>query len=413
MTTAATGEPDLAHIAVAFADPRRVRVLIALADGRALPAGRLAEEAGVSASTVSNHLAILLAHGLVTASQQGRHRYYRLTGPDVEGVLEALARLAPRTPITSLRQHTRANALRTARTCYRHLAGQLGVRLFRDMIDAGWVAGGDGRYHPGDTDDRLSAPGKGTGYRLTADGADTFTKLGVPESKLTTATPLRYCVDWTEQAHHLSGPLGTAVTDRLFELEWITRGIVPRSVRVTPEGEQRIKELLAAQPEQRPALPGRPDETGDRVEERLQVRGELGSRRLRAARQLRSGRQQPEQRVHRTPQAERVRRQRRDDADRDGDRAERGGPGQPHAPDSAGGGEGQPHRHRAPERPAYDSDRRAAGNRGKHVPGVGRPASRPAQPVRCDDGEPRPLEPGDDPRPPQNQPAPMSSHNPP
>lgn len=96
-TTAGTagGDPDLAHVAVAFADPRRVRVLVALADGRALPAGRLAEEAGVAASTVSNHLAILLDHGLVTVWQQGRHRYYRLTGPDVEGVLEALARLAP------------------------------------------------------------------------------------------------------------------------------------------------------------------------------------------------------------------------------------------------------------------------------------------------------------------------------
>jgi DNA-binding transcriptional ArsR family regulator len=249
MTTAASGaggDPDLAHVAVAFADPRRVRVLIALADGRALPAGRLAEEAGVAASTVSNHLSILLDHGLVTATQQGRHRYYRLTGPDVEGVLEALARLAPLAPVTSLRQHTRANALRAARTCYRHLAGQLGVQLFRHMIDAGWVAGSDGRHHPGDTPDRLSAPGKGTGYRLTADGAVALTKLGVPDTTLNTATPLRYCVDWTEQAHHLSGSLGAAVTDRLFELEWITRGVVPRSIQVTAEGEGGMAELLAA-----------------------------------------------------------------------------------------------------------------------------------------------------------------------
>lgn len=247
MTSAATGEPDLAHIAVAFADPRRVKVLMALADGRALPAGRLAEEAGVAASTVSNHLAILLDHGLVAATQQGRHRYYRLTGPDVEGVLEALARLAPRTPITSLRQHTRANALRTARTCYRHLAGQLGVRLFRTMIDAGWVAGGDGRHHSGI--DRLSAPGKGTGYRLTAAGAGALANLGVPQAALNTTTPLRYCVDWTEQAHHLSGPLGAAVTGRLFELEWITRGTVPRSIQLTAEGERGIAELDAAQHE--------------------------------------------------------------------------------------------------------------------------------------------------------------------
>lgn len=114
------------------------------------------------------------------------------------------------------------------------------------MIDAGWVAGGDGRHRPGDTTDRLSAPGKGTGYRLTADGAGMLAKLGVPETVLNTTTPLRYCVDWTEQAHHLSGPLGAAVTDRLFELDWITRGVVPRSIQVTAEGERGMAELLAA-----------------------------------------------------------------------------------------------------------------------------------------------------------------------
>lgn len=138
------GEPDIAGVASAFADPRRARVLMALADGRALPAGRLAQEAGVSASTISNHLAVLLNHELVAVEHQGRHRYYRLATDDVEGVLEALARLAPRTPITSLRGHTRAHAVRRARTCYRHLAGQAGVDLFQRFIAAGWITGGDG-----------------------------------------------------------------------------------------------------------------------------------------------------------------------------------------------------------------------------------------------------------------------------
>lgn len=88
MAEANGGEPDLASVATAFADARRVRVLMALADGRALPAGRLAEEAGVGASTISSHLGLLPAHGLVTVQQQGRHRYYRLATPHVEGVLE-------------------------------------------------------------------------------------------------------------------------------------------------------------------------------------------------------------------------------------------------------------------------------------------------------------------------------------
>jgi DNA-binding transcriptional ArsR family regulator len=241
MPTASGGDPEIAQVATAFADPRRVRVLMALADGRALPAGRLAEEAGVAASTVSNHLAILLGHGLVTAQQQGRYRYYRLANGDVEGVLEALARLAPREPVTSLRAHTRAGALRSARTCYRHLAGELGVRLFRGMLDRKWIAGGDGVHRADDPVDRVSSPGRKDLYRLTDEGGEALAaEWGVKESVLRTDAPLRYCIDWTEQAHHLAGPLGTAVTDRLFELGYLARGRVPRSVCLTPRGQDEL-----------------------------------------------------------------------------------------------------------------------------------------------------------------------------
>lgn len=236
-------QPDLATVATAFADPRRVRVLMALADGRALPAGRLAEEAGVAASTVSNHLALLLDHGLVTAERHGRHRFYRLATPHVEGVLEALARLAPSTPITSLREHTRARALRTARTCYRHLAGQLGVRLLADLLDRGWIAGGDGHYHPGENLDRLSAPGTTDRYRLTRPGVAGLASWGIDRARLDTTTPLRYCVDWTEQAHHLAGPLGTAITTLLFERGVIEQGRIPRSAVLVADGDHWLDGL--------------------------------------------------------------------------------------------------------------------------------------------------------------------------
>lgn len=237
---AAHGEPDIAAAASAFADARRAQVLMALADGRALPAGRLAEEAGVSASTISNHLAVLLNHNLVAVEQQGRHRYYRLATSEVEGVLEALAKLAPRTPIRSLRAHTRANAVRRGRTCYRHLAGQAGVDLFQRFISAGWITGGDGLHHPDATGDRLSSSGKGDQYRLSAAGADALSAWGIEHRLLSTSRPLRYCIDWTEQAHHLAGPLGTAITRQLFALGWITRNKVPRSVDITRKGETRL-----------------------------------------------------------------------------------------------------------------------------------------------------------------------------
>lgn len=216
---------------------------MALADGRALPAGRLAEEAGVSASTISNHLTVLLKHELVAVEQHGRNRYFRLATGEVEGVLEALARLAPRTPITSLRAHTRAHAVRTGRTCHRHLAGQAGVGLFQRFIGAGWITGGDGLYHPEATGDRLSAPGRGDHYRLTPEGARELAEWGIP-GRLSTARPLRYCIDWTEQAHHLAGPLGATITCRLFDLGWIVRGKVPRSIHVTVDGEAGLAALV-------------------------------------------------------------------------------------------------------------------------------------------------------------------------
>jgi hypothetical protein len=165
MSEVSGGEPDIALLASAFADPRRVRVLMALADGRTLPAGRLAEEAGVAASTVSNHLAVLLERGLV--------------------------------------------------------------------------------HHLDSPVDRLSAPGNGTSYRLTGDGAGSLAAWGITREVLSVTRPLRYCVDWTEQAHHLAGPLGTAVGTQLFELGWVVRGPVLRSVRLTREGEAGLAQLIA------------------------------------------------------------------------------------------------------------------------------------------------------------------------
>jgi len=240
------GEPDIARVASAFADPRRVRVLVALADGRALPAGRLAEEAGVSASTASNHLAVLLDQGLVAVEQQGRRRYYRLASSDIEAVLEALSRLAPKAPITSLRAHTRAAALREGRTCYHHLAGGLGVTLFRHIIGSGWVVGGDGVHRPDQYGDRLSSPGKGTQYRVTPHGAAALASWGVSPEASTRDAVVRYCIDWTEQAHHLAGDLGAAVAAHFLDSGWIVRGRVPRSVQLTEEGRAALTARFGA-----------------------------------------------------------------------------------------------------------------------------------------------------------------------
>jgi DNA-binding transcriptional ArsR family regulator len=234
------GDADISTPAGLLSDPGRARVLLALADGRALPAGMLATEAGVAASTASEHLAKLCAAGMLTVEAHGRHRYYRIADHRVIRAVEALAEISPRTPIRSLRQGTRAHALRRARLCYDHLAGRLGVALMTALINAGALDGGDGIHHPeAALTDRLSAPGHDVDYQLTGHGAALIGEFGIDLAALRARRrPLiRYCLDWTEQRHHLAGVLGAALADRLFELDWLCHAPpTNRAVRLTDAG---------------------------------------------------------------------------------------------------------------------------------------------------------------------------------
>jgi DNA-binding transcriptional ArsR family regulator len=233
------GDADIAAVGALLGDRARTRILSALGDGRALAASVLAVEAGVDPSTASEHLARLVGGGLLACERHGRHRYYRLAGPDVARLLEAMARLAPPEPVTSLRQGTRAHALRVARSCYDHLAGQVGTGLMAAMIDGGLIEGGDGVYRPRSAGrDRLSAAGRDVDYVLTGRGADVLSGLGVDLDGAAASRRafVRYCVDWSEQRHHLAGALGAALHDRLLELGWVRRQPRGRAVWLTPAG---------------------------------------------------------------------------------------------------------------------------------------------------------------------------------
>jgi DNA-binding transcriptional ArsR family regulator len=236
------GDTDIAALGAVLAEPARARILLALGDGRALAASVLASEAGVAASTASEHLAKLVRADLLEVLPQGRHRYYRLAGPHVGELLEALARVAPPGRVHSLRQGTQAEALRSARTCYDHLAGRLGVAVFRALLDGGHVVGGDGTHDPlAAHEDRLSAPGRDLDYRLTPSGREILDTLGVD---LPRGDALRYCVDWSEQRHHLSGAAGRALASQLLDLRWIRRADSGRAVFVTGEGRRELPQAL-------------------------------------------------------------------------------------------------------------------------------------------------------------------------
>jgi DNA-binding transcriptional ArsR family regulator len=240
MNAAPGGDADLAAVGALVADAGRCRILLALDDGRALPAGRLAAEAGVTPATASSHLRKLTDAGLLAVETHGRHRYYRLAGPTVGRLIEVLGQLAPAAPVRSLRQDTRAAALRRARTCYDHLAGRLGVAVMAAFLDRGWLIGRDGTF---DTDmavrDHLSAPGHDLDYTLTPAGRAFLGdfRVQLPPRRRT----VRYCVDWTEQRHHLAGGLGHGLLDRLTALDWIRSARGDRAVEITASGRDGLR----------------------------------------------------------------------------------------------------------------------------------------------------------------------------
>ncbi|HEY2056244.1 MAG TPA: metalloregulator ArsR/SmtB family transcription factor [Solirubrobacterales bacterium] len=214
----AQGEVDIAAAAALMADPSRAAVLIELTDGRALPPSELAEVAGVSRSTISEHLAKLRKAGFLAVERGGRNRYYRLAGPDVATAVEALGAVAPRVEVRSLRQSNRAGALGAARTCYGHLAGELGVGITDALLERGLV----------EREDEV--------FLLTEPGAAFFVDLGIEKPPRAG----RSCNDWSERRPHLAGKLGVALAKRLFELDWIRRTERRRAVDVTADGRREL-----------------------------------------------------------------------------------------------------------------------------------------------------------------------------
>lgn len=222
---------EIAGIAALVADASRAQTLMALMDGRALPAGELALISNVSPATMSAHLSKLVRGGLLKVESQGKHRYYRLAGPKVASLLETFGTLAP-LPRSALQpRNSPAGALRFARTCYRHLAGHLAVELNSAAQKHGfWI------------------PSRYKEYRVTRKGEQWLAELGIRIEDGSRQTDLaRACLDWSERRHHISGPLGTLLLDRLLELKWFARVPGSRAVRLTHSGQLELSRVLGLQ----------------------------------------------------------------------------------------------------------------------------------------------------------------------
>ncbi len=219
----------LADVAALVGEPTRAAILLALLDGRPLPAGALALEAKLSPAATSLHLSKLTRGGLLSVQPQGRRRYYRLANDDVAHAPEALGAIAtPHCPTRAL-SPDRA-AFRAARTCYDHLAGELSVTLAQRLERDGMVRCADARA-----------------YEVTDGGvlwlAD---EMGIDVAALATGRRMlaRRCIDGTERRPHLGGALGAAMLERMLSMRWVAKVLGSRALRITSRGQEVLSRML-------------------------------------------------------------------------------------------------------------------------------------------------------------------------
>jgi DNA-binding transcriptional ArsR family regulator len=218
-------QAGFARIAALLADPAREAMLVALADGRALPAGELAEIAGITAQSASGHLRKLVEGGVISVWSQGRFRYFRLANEQIGGALETLAGVAQTGASTNVPPRKRPAHLVAARCCYKHLAGRLGVALADTFSSLDFI--------------KIDGPS----VTLTERGAKWARSIGV-QADAAKADPrqVKLCLDWTERRFHLAGNIPNAVLQYLLGNGHLTRGD-ERVLTVTRKGKAWFAKL--------------------------------------------------------------------------------------------------------------------------------------------------------------------------
>ena len=221
--------PDIARIAAMIGDPARANMLTALMSGKALTATELAREAGITAQTASSHIAKLNSAGLLIARKQGRHKYVSLAGEDVAHLLENLMGIAAGAGHLRTRTGPKDEAMRKARVCYNHLAGDMGVLMYDGLVAKGYL-----------TFDK-------DGIALSAAGEAFVTDFGIDLAALMRKpAPLcRECLDWSNRRSHLSGSLGRALYSAIEQKGWAKRQKNSRLVQFTAQGETTFKKMFS------------------------------------------------------------------------------------------------------------------------------------------------------------------------
>ena len=223
-----TADVRMAEVAALVGDPARANILAALMGGRALTASELVRAACVSPQTTSGHLGKLADGRLIACVKQGRHRYYRIATHRVAEMLEGIMAVVADAPPRHWPASKVDEAMRTARTCYDHFAGKLGVGLADALCAHGYVA--------------LT----GEGGEVTDSGVAFFDKFGVDLAPARGHRRIfcRPCLDWTERRPHLGGSVGAALAQRCFDLDWLKRMRESRALTLTPAGRRGLSETF-------------------------------------------------------------------------------------------------------------------------------------------------------------------------
>jgi len=216
--------PNIALLGSLIGDPARANMLTALMSGKALTASELASEAGVTLQTTSSHLGKLENAGLIRKRKQGRHRYFSLADEDVGSVLEAMMGLAAKHNHLRTRTGPQDPALRKARACYNHLAGEFGVQMFESL---------KARHYILEDGDHL---------KLTEAGQLFVAGLGIDLDVLEKRRQphCKSCLDWSARRTHLAGALGTALLNLFYEAGWAKRREGSRTIDFTSQGERKF-----------------------------------------------------------------------------------------------------------------------------------------------------------------------------
>jgi DNA-binding transcriptional ArsR family regulator len=215
-------------IALLIGEPARATMLWKILDGRMHTATELAIAADLSAQNASMHLGKLVKAGLLSVTQRGRLKYYQFANPNVAYVIEAIANLVPKDNLVSQGEISDSSRIKYCRTCYDHLAGEVGVAITDKLLSRKIIAANH------------------KDFTISKSGVKWFDRLeiSIPELTQSKRALARKCLDWSEKRPHISGAVGAALANKLFDLKWLQRNKNSRIVLVTPLGQKKIYDLL-------------------------------------------------------------------------------------------------------------------------------------------------------------------------